>query len=74
MSCVVCMWELPQHAPGGGESVLYEKKTVMQKNQDLKNLCLDPHYLELSVKSSARERGRQGKEESCTIMCCVENP
>ena len=47
---------------------------MMQKNQDLKNLCLDPHYLELSVKSSARERGRQGKEESCTIMCCVENP
>ena len=56
------------------EKVCCRKKTVMQKNQDLKNLCLDPHYLELSVKSSARERGRQGKEESCTIMCCVENP
>ena len=45
------------------EKVCCRKKTVMQKNQDLKNLCLDPHYLELSVKSSARERGRQGKEE-----------
>ena len=55
------------------EKVCCRKKTVMQKNQDLKNLCLDPH-LELSVKSSARERGRQRKEESCTIMCCVENP
>ena len=56
------------------EKVCCRKKNCDAKKTRFKKLYFDPHYLELSVKSSARERRRQGKEESCTIMCCEKNP